>query len=137
MGLVQDQHVGARAEPALGELLREVVRRREPVDPGAHDDVSGSLRDGHLLSPRQCCCEHVYATVARVADALHPYSGVSCQLGRLRVRCLSRLRHNGMNQMNQAVSSTGKIRSSPLETVSARTAKTAAIPSATPITASR
>jgi hypothetical protein len=39
MGLVEDDDVGARALPARGELLCEVVRRREAVDARTDDDI--------------------------------------------------------------------------------------------------
>ena len=45
MRLVQHDDVRPRAEAALTQLLREVVRRREPVDAGADDDVGTALRD--------------------------------------------------------------------------------------------
>jgi hypothetical protein len=45
-GLVEDDDVGAGAAAARLELHREVPRRREAVDAGADDDITGGGRNG-------------------------------------------------------------------------------------------
>ncbi len=59
--LVEDDDVRARAGSARSKLLREVVRGRESVDPGADHDVRRASGDRQLLPRLQHRCGHDYA----------------------------------------------------------------------------
>ncbi len=48
--LVEDEDVLARAEPARRQLLREVIGRRQAVDPGPHDDVLRPSGQIHVIA---------------------------------------------------------------------------------------
>src|SRR5262249_32912748 len=61
-GLVEDDDVSAGPEPARAQLLGEVVRGRQAVDPGSDDDEARLRGKSHVSPPGQRYFQILYSS---------------------------------------------------------------------------